>query len=638
MRTVTLAVTEDTSDPKGAIRCYREALVNCPSNANAYYNLGVSYAEMHKYDKALINYQLTVHFDPRCAEAYNNMGVIFKEQENLEKALKYYHLAIQCNPRFAQSLNNLGVAYTTSGRLTEAFEYLARAVSVAPNYAEAYNNLGWLFWDHGDLAQALRMYERCIELSPASKNPSQNRLLALNYLHGVSSELVFQVLDLFATLGPSHGGWGGLPGMRMNDVHAQRDLLKPERTADSTPKGPSAAPSREKTQAEDFPKWVFLVIFFRSTAEKLITADDSTASRCYFGVTLMIFLGFGYLRAFLKAYGLGAIGFTMLIASLGMQWSMILESLARQAQLVVDSNALLHADLGVAAVLVSFGAMIGRISPTQIVMLVLMELPVYTINKVFVIHQFDAWRDHTSDPTTCRDTSKHVRDGGSTIVVHVFGAYFGLAAATVLGPAVKDRLKCSSYQSDIFSLIGTIFLWMFLPTFVAVGQVTPDLQSKAIVNTILALLTSTVTSFGLTQILQDGKIGTRAVQNATLAGGVTIGATASIVGPFGAGLLGILAGALSTVAFAHSSMFKSVDSCGIHNLHGLPGLLGGLFSIVSPLFYNDTGLATCTSVRANMDLRTAAASIGLNPSDLRIEPYSDAAWWTGDTEGPVIEL
>mmetsp|Transcript_65065 Transcript_65065/g.153083 ORF Transcript_65065/g.153083 Transcript_65065/m.153083 type:complete len:856 (+) Transcript_65065:22-2589(+) len=186
------------SDPKGAIRCYREALVHCPTNANAYYNLGVSYAEMQKYDKALISYQLTVHFDPRCAEAYNNMGVIYKEQENLEKALKYYHLAIQCNPRFAQTLNNLGVAYTTSGRLTEALEYLSRAVAVAPTYAEAYNNLGWLFWDHGDLAQALRMYERCIELSPTSKNPSQNRLLALNYLHGVSPELVFQAHSAWA--------------------------------------------------------------------------------------------------------------------------------------------------------------------------------------------------------------------------------------------------------------------------------------------------------------------------------------------------------------------------------------------------------------------------------------------------------
>lgn len=312
---------------------------------------------------------------------------------------------------------------------------------------------------------------------------------------------------------------------------------------------------------------------------------------------------------------------------------------------------MLHADLGVAAVLVSFGAVIGRISPTQIVMLVLLELPVYTINKVFVIHHFD--------------TSKHVRDGGSTIVVHVFGAYFGLAAATVLGPAVKDRLKCSSYQSDIFSLIGTMFLWMFLPTFVAVEQVTPVLQTKAILNTILALLTSTVTSFGLTQILQDGKIGTRAVQNATLAGGVTIGATASIVGPFGAGVLGIMAGALSTMAFSHSSIFKSVDSCGIHNLHGLPGLLGGVFSIVSPVFYNDTNLAPFEQTVAlastlmlavlsgaccgfamkaiellhdDKDLRTAAANIGLNPSDLQIEPYSDAAWWTGEAEGPVIEL
>eukprot|EP00930_Biecheleria_cincta_P086073 TRINITY_DN75439_c0_g1_i1.p1 TRINITY_DN75439_c0_g1~~TRINITY_DN75439_c0_g1_i1.p1 ORF type:complete len:941 (+),score=130.62 TRINITY_DN75439_c0_g1_i1:189-2825(+) len=186
------------SDTKAAIKCYREALVHCPTNANAFYNLGVSYAELGKFDKALINYQLTVHFDPRCAEAYNNMGVIFKEQEQIEKALKYYHLAIQYNPRFAQTLNNLGVAYTTSGRLTEALEYLSRAVAVSPTYAEAYNNLGWLFWDHGDLAQALRMYERCIELSPASKNPSQNRLLALNYLHDVSADRVFEAHKAWA--------------------------------------------------------------------------------------------------------------------------------------------------------------------------------------------------------------------------------------------------------------------------------------------------------------------------------------------------------------------------------------------------------------------------------------------------------
>ena len=44
--------------------------------------------------------------------------------------------------------------------------------------------------------------------------------------------------------------------------------------------------------------------------------------------------------------------------------------------------------------------------------------------------------------------------------------------------------------------------------------------------------------------MQDGKIGTQAVQNATLAGAVAVGATAGFLGPFGAGALGMMAGAL----------------------------------------------------------------------------------------------
>uniref|UniRef100_A0A7S4S6Q4 protein O-GlcNAc transferase n=1 Tax=Alexandrium monilatum TaxID=311494 RepID=A0A7S4S6Q4_9DINO len=153
---------------------------------------------MQKYDKALINYQLTVHFNPRCAEAYNNMGVIFKERDHLERAFACYQMALQCNPRFAQALNNIGMACTATGRLQKALEFLARAVAVAPSYAEAYNNLGWLFWDQGDLEQALRMYERCIELAPNSKHPSQNRLLALNYAPDLSPQLVFE----------AHRAWG----------------------------------------------------------------------------------------------------------------------------------------------------------------------------------------------------------------------------------------------------------------------------------------------------------------------------------------------------------------------------------------------------------------------------------------------
>lgn len=195
---VSMGLSVKAKDGKGAVRYYQESLVHYPTNANAYYNLGVSYAELNNYDKALIHYNLTVHFNPKCAEAYNNMGVIYKERDNLERAIMCYHTALQCNPQFSQALNNLGMVCIATGRLHEALDYLSRAVKAAPTYAEAYNNLGWLFWDQGDLGQALRMYEKCIELSPKSKNPGQNRLLALNYVPEVSMDLVFK----------AHHAWG----------------------------------------------------------------------------------------------------------------------------------------------------------------------------------------------------------------------------------------------------------------------------------------------------------------------------------------------------------------------------------------------------------------------------------------------
>merc|ERR1712137_164701 len=112
----------------------------------------------------------------------------------------------------------------------------------------------------------------------------------------------------------------------------------------------------------------------------------------------------------------------------------------------------------------------------------------------------------------------------------------------------KDDLNGSSYSSDLFSLIGTVFLWLFWPSFVAGAVPSGAGQTTALINTVLALLASTMTTFGLTPLLDNGMLNTAAVQNATLAGGVSIGATANMVGPFGAVVIGSLAGLLSTWA------------------------------------------------------------------------------------------
>ena len=92
-----------------------------------------------------------------------------------------------------------------------------------------------------------------------------------------------------------------------------------------------------------------------------------------------------------------------------------------------------------------------------------------------------------------------------------------------------------------------------------------------------------------------GKLRPVDVQNATLAGGVAIGAIANLkIGPFGALLVGSLAGCLSCFGFCRvqpylleRSSLKLHDSCGIHNLHGMPSVLGGIASAIVPAIIHD---------------------------------------------------
>jgi ammonium transporter Rh len=70
-----------------------------------------------------------------------------------------------------------------------------------------------------------------------------------------------------------------------------------------------------------------------------------------------------------------------------------------------------------------------------------------------------------------------------------------------------------------------------------------------------------------------------------LAGGVAIGATCDHASFPVAILIGVLAGTLSTIGFAViqprlQGRLKAVDTCGVTNLHGFPGLMGGVAAMV----------------------------------------------------------
>lgn len=102
-----------------------------------------------------------------------------------------------------------------------------------------------------------------------------------------------------------------------------------------------------------------------------------------------------------------------------------------------------------------------------------------------------------------------VLDVGGSIFVHVFGAYFGLAVSRVLyrweyGVRDFNTLKFTTKTTDLFSMIGTIFLWMYWPSFNS-ALAAEELQQRAVMNTYFALAACCVVTFICSYLFHGGK-------------------------------------------------------------------------------------------------------------------------------------
>lgn len=103
-------------------------------------------------------------------------------------------------------------------------------------------------------------------------------------------------------------------------------------------------------------------------------------------------------------------------------------------------------------------------------------------------------------------------------------------------------------------MIGTLFIFLFWPSVNAAGA-TGDAYHRAVVNTILAMITS-ILSAAYTSRLMYGRLDMTTILNATLAGGTAIGTSCDIVNNPGYPiLLGLMAGPLSAWGYAKLTPF-----------------------------------------------------------------------------------
>ncbi len=293
-------------------------------------------------------------------------------------------------------------------------------------------------------------------------------------------------------------------------------------------------------------------------------------------ILAMLLVGFGFLMVFVKRYGYGATTGTYLVVAVGLPLYVLLRGsgiLCSEPISPGTIKALLYAEFAVASALIAMGAVLGRLRVFQYALLALLLVPSYLLNEWLVL---DGGLGVT----------RGFVDTAGSIIIHAFGAYFGIGLTLVLTTAQQRGQSIrSDSTSDRFAMIGSMVLWLFWPSFCS-AIVPLDEMPRTVVNTILSLCGATISTYLLSTFLRKGKTSLGDMANAALAGGVAIGATCNVVAPATAFGIGLLAGALCVVGYffvqpALESRFKIIDTCGVHNLHGMPGLMGGLIAILA---------------------------------------------------------
>ena len=341
------------------------------------------------------------------------------------------------------------------------------------------------------------------------------------------------------------------------------------------------------------------------------TIFDSISYARSIHILAMLLLGFGFLMVFLRGHEFTTLTATFLAVSISIPVYLLVKSFLPGEFEVMNISGFLYAEFAAASLLICMGAVLGRLKMDQYFVLSILFTVAYIFNEWLLLESglFEGFLDT-----------------GGSVAIHAFGAYFGLGVVATTAKKFQDKPGPKTNKvSNEFCLLGSMVLWLFWPSFTS-AVVAPELGYSTVLNTVLALCGSTLATYVFSKLIR-GKIEVEDIANAALAGGVCIGSTCSTANPGFAMVIGICAGTLSTLGFAIIApkvckLIRGTDTCGVHNLHGMPGLLGGLFGIaITGNVGVQAGAVVATVVVGLVLGRVCGAILGLFGT--KEVPYSD---------------
>ncbi len=117
-------------------RQYAEAIeqyniiISDPNYASAWYNKGLSLANLSKHQEAITCYDKALDIDPNYANAWNNKGNALAKLSKYEEAIKHYDKALDIDPGYIDAWYNKGLSLANLSKHQEAIKCFGKVMEL----------------------------------------------------------------------------------------------------------------------------------------------------------------------------------------------------------------------------------------------------------------------------------------------------------------------------------------------------------------------------------------------------------------------------------------------------------------------------------------------------------------------------
>ena len=241
--------------------------------------------------------------------------------------------------------------------------------------------------------------------------------------------------------------------------------------------------------------------------------------------------------------------------------------------------------LATVPVQITYGMLLGKVGPSQLMLCSLMCVTVYGLNFWITMYMLGAY-DHV----------------GGCVIIHTFGAYFGIGCTLLASGkgSAQNPDNAPRYNADVLCTVGVILNWMTFPSFNAYFA-PARAQQAVVVNTYLSQFASCVAAMVFSSLYSGQfKLDPADVQRSSIAGGVAISSVVSLFAkPWEALIIGFCGGAACSTSHHFLRRFLErklniTDTVGAVSLHAVPSLVAWFAGI---MVVRDLGTEHMVSIR-----------------------------------------